>query len=301
MLQSLQYSPKGPIEMIRFATIFSTVFLLFFLNACNDQRHSGDTTHPAQRPHLMLKGSELRGIVRPAGDHSSAAPAVAYPRDPALTLREMEMKHRERLAAIEAEKAKALEALELEKVRSVEELRKRTAEIEAQNALRLQEEKRKYAELMAEKEQAIKSLEANVSLHRDQTQTQIAQLQTQAQKTLAEIRGKYEETIALLQTKFKEKTLWVVVGLFLLLLLLWFLFYRYRKSLEARAREEERRHEAMMLERRLRHEEVEKVLEIIASDQTDESVKIELARLLQKGAIDGDDPKLLEYKKGVES
>jgi len=282
--------------MSRLVTAGFSVLLLVFLIGCNE---SVGSNRQKSSPHLMQSGSVLRGLDHPVR-HTTTPRTLSYPEDAALKLRRMELAHQERLAAIEAEKAKALKALELEKLRSTEELRRRTAEIEAEKALKLEEEKRKYAALIAEKEKAIKALEANVSLQHDQTRTHITQLRSTTEKNIAMIRGKYEEAIALLQNKLKEKTLWVFTGLLLLLLLLGFLFYRYRKGLEREAREEERRHEAMILERRLRHEEVEKVLEIIASEQTDESVKIELARLLQKGIIDGDDPKLLEYKQDRE-
>jgi len=281
--------------MIRSVTI--SFLLVILLAGCNE---SSSADRQTAAPRLMERGIALRGL-----DHAvrKTPPVreIGYPQERELKMRQMELAHQERLAAIEAEKEKALEALKLERLRSTEEIRQRTAEIEAQKALKLQEERRKYAALIAEKEKTIKALEANASLHRDQTQSRIAKMETDTQKSLVKLRGEYEKAIALLRTKLQEKTLWIGVGVFLLLLLLWFLFYRYRKGLERQSREEERRHEAMLLERRLRHQEVEKVLEIIASEQTDESVKIELARLLQKGIIDGDDPKLLEHKKKDEA
>jgi len=276
-------------DMIRLAAATILTVTMIWMTGCRSDGGSAEG-----HPRLMQSGNAMRGFV-PAR-RAKRADTVSYPEDPVLKLKKLEAAHRERLAAIEAEKAKALKALELEKLRSVEEIRRRTREIESANALRLAEEKRKYASLLAEKEKTIKALETNASLHRDQTETVITRMETDSRRTVAEITGKYEQAVALLKTRLQEKKLWITVGVIILLLLAWFLFYRYRKMVELKSREEERRHEALMLERRLRHEEIEKVLEIIASEQTDESVKIELARLLRQGSIDTNDPRLLEYR-----
>jgi len=278
--------------MIKAVTFFSLLFLMLLSSGCDgNSRPDGDRPHS---PYLM-RGAPSSPVTRsPATDERGTS--LSYPEDPALKIRQMELAHRERLAAIEAEKAKALKALELERLRSVEEIRRRTAEIEAQKALQLEKEKRRYAALIAEKERTIKALEANASLHRDKTTAAIARMQTESRKAVAQITGKYEQAVALLKSKLQEKTLWIAAGVILLLLLFWILFYRYRKSLEAKAREEERKHEAMMLERRLRHEEIEKVLEIIASEKTDEAVKIELARLLREGHAETETPELLPHR-----
>jgi len=270
--------------------ILLLLLTLLFLGGCSpDDRRQA----PTHAPHLMYEGSKLRGLGR---SPSPTPPTnIAYPRDPELKIRELELAHRERLATIEAEKAKALKALELEKLRSVEELRRRTAEIEAANALKLEREKQKYAAIIAEKEKALKAMEANASLHRDETRRQITRLTTETETKVATITGRFRERIARLNKELGEKTLWVVAGLFLLLLLAAFLFYRYRKQLEAKAREEERRHEAMMEASRQQHERLGKILDIIASDRTDNAVKLELTRLLQQGTI-SDDPRLLEYR-----
>jgi hypothetical protein len=270
--------------------IFVLLLALPFLSGCNPNEKRQTATHT---PHLMHEGVKLRGI----GHSPATTPptSVTYPRDPELKIRELELAHQERLAAIEAEKAKALKALELEKLRSVEELRQRTAEIEAANALKLEREKQKYAAIIAEKEKALKALEANASLHRDETQRQITRLTTETETKVATITGRFQEQIARLNKELGEKTLWVVAGLLLLLLLAAFLFYRYRKQLETKAREEERRHEAMMEASRQQHERLGKILDIIASDRTDNTVKLELTRLLQQGT-NPDDPRLLEYR-----
>ena len=274
-------------KKIHFTAFF---FALLLLNACAPSERRQSQT---PQPHLMNDSVKLRGIQHVRSP--APAPTVAYPRDPAVKLRELEMAHQERLAAIEAEKAKALKALELEKLRSTEELRRRTAEIEAANALKLEQEKRKYAAIIAEKEEALKAMEANVSLHRDRTEQQITRLTTETEEKVATITGRFQERIARLEKELGEKTLWVVAGLLLLLLLAASLFYRYRKRLEAEAREEERRHEAMMEASRQQHERIGRILDIIASDRTDNTVKLELTRLLQQGTL-SDDPRLLEYQ-----
>jgi hypothetical protein len=238
--------------------LFLLLLLIFTLDGCGESRGERNTT---TSPRLMKENAPLRGI---APRHNAPSAPSGADRE----LRELELAHRERLAAIEAEKEKALKTLETERTRSVETTRRRIAEIEASNALKLEREKQKYAAIIAEKEKALKAMEANVSLRRDRIREQIVRL----------------------ENELNEKTLWILSGLLLLLLLAGFLFYRYRKRLEARAREEERRHEAMMLERRLRHEEIGKILELIASDGTPPELKMELVRLLDRNGSDPSDP-----------
>jgi len=234
------------------------------------------------------KGKELRGI-RTAGKKPSQE-------NRALRFKELESRHNERLAAIKAEKEKALRALELEKSRSADETRKRIREIEARNALQLAEEKLKYAALIAEKETTIKRLELNATRHRDLTQQAITRMQTQSRMEIEKVKGEYEKTVAELDKELKERYL-IILAVVLLLLVGSYYFYRYfRKSDEHRNREEERRHEAWLLERRLRHEEIEKVLEIIASEKTDTHVKIELTRMLRQNTAGSTDPGLIEYR-----
>lgn len=283
--------PNGKrVWMVRSVTVSMALLILFFLNGCGNGSQADGS---GASPRLMNDGAQLRGIARSA----PVPKTVHYPENNALKLKAMEIAHRERLSAIEAEKEKALKALELEKLRSVEEIRRRTREIETENALKLEKEKRRYAALIAEKEKAIKALEANASLHRDETQMAITRLETGNRLKVESLRGKYETEIAALNKELKERYLWAAIAIVLILLLFWFLFYRYRRAQEAKQREEERRHEAWLLESRQQHERIEKILEIIASSETDDAVKVELTRLLQQGNIDPNDPRLIEYKK----
>lgn len=265
-------------------TIVLFIAALWLTTGC---RQDGESSRETAR---LMRHSPLSGSPQPANRYT-------YPKNPMRSLKEMEMTHQEKMAAIEAEKAAALKRLELEKSRSVEELRKRTREIEAQSALKLAEEKRKYAALIAEKEQRIKELEAATAHEKSVTQQAVVRMQTQSRQQIERLKSQYGEKIALLKSRLKERQLWIAAGTLLLVLIFWFLFYRYRKQTEAKLREEERRHEARLLESRQQHERIDKILEIIASGNTDTEVKVELTKLLQQG-LSGNDMKLIEYKKG---
>ena len=258
---------------------------LWFVTGCDQGESSRQ-----KAPHLMSGSLPASPARPPLGNR------YRYPKNPIRTLKEMQMAHEEKMAAIEAEKARALKHLELEKARSVEELRKRTREIEAQSALKLAEEKRKYAALVAQKEQRIKELEAATAREKSAARQAIVRMQTQSRREIERLKSDYGEKIATLNTQLKERQLWIAVGVLTLLLIFWFFFYRYRKQVEAKHREQERHHEARLLESRQQHERIEKILEIIASGHTDTEVKVELTKLLQQG-LSGNDTKLIEYKK----
>ncbi|WP_292658960.1 hypothetical protein [Nitratifractor sp.] len=264
--------------------LFVFIAIVWVTTACDQTKRSKQET-----PHLM-NGASI-------GTSFQGSDRYSRPKNPIRTLKEMQMSHEEKMAAIEAEKAKALKQLELEKTRSVEELRKRTREIEAQSALKLAEEKRKYAALVAAKEQRIKELEAATAREQSSTQKAVVQMQTQSRQTIERLKSRYGEKIAMLNAELTQRRLWIGVGVLILLLLFWFFFYRYRKQLEAKQREEERRHEARLLESRQQHERIDKILEIIASGDADTEVKVELTKLLQQGLSESD-TKLIEYKKG---
>lgn len=260
------------------------VFILLLGGCQNQHEQSNASMHS---PHLMRTPSTV-----------SAAFSSTHPIriNPALELRKMEMTHRERLAALEAKQAQALKRLELLNTQRIEELRKQNREIEAQKALELEREKQKYAAILAQKERDLKRMEANLSREHDQAQITLGKIEGQNRLSVEKIKGEYGERIKTLDTRLKERTLWVALIALGLILLFWFLLVRYRKTQEAKEREEQRRHEAWLLQRKQEQQRIEAILEIIASSETDKDLKLELTRLLQQDA-EGKGPKLIEYKK----
>ncbi len=224
---------------------------------------------------------------------SGSAKTRSYPENTALKLQRLKYLHQERLAAIEAEKVKALKALELEKLRSIEALKKRTKEIEARSALKLEQAKKEYAALLSSNEKAIKALEANASRHHDQMQAAITRMQSQTKLQVVQVTGSYEQAVAALQARLAEKKLWILLAALGLLLLALFLFLRYRRESRLREQAQEHRHQAEMEARRQEHEKIGKILEIIAAEGTETPVKVELARLL--GGRLPAQPDLIEY------
>ncbi len=247
--------------------------LILVIGGCQSQQQQSGAEE--RSPYLIKTPSSLAVPPTKSGDSRI---------DPALKLRRMEMSHQERLAELEAKKAETLRRLELEKARSVEELRKQSKEIEAQKALELEREKRRTAVLLAQKDRDLKALEARRAREHDQ-----------ARIAVETVKGEYGERIKNLDSRLKERTLRYALAALTLILLFWFLLTRYRKSQEAKEREEQRRHEAWILQQKQEQERIETILRIIASSETDKELKLELTRLLQQG-IDPEAPKLIEHK-----
>ncbi len=207
----------------------------------------------------------------------------------------LQMQHEEKLAKIEAQKAKEIKELELQKTLNAKTLQERTQEIKAQSELELAKEKRKYAQLIAQSQENLKKIEAGIAQEKALAQKTIVQMQTQSNQSIEKLRVELSQKLAFLEAKLTKRRLWIILGALSLILIFWFIIYRYKREAELREKKEEMLHQERLLQQRQQQEQIEKVLDIIASNQTDKEVKVELARLLQNG-ISQEDPKLIEYK-----
>ncbi len=244
----------------------------------------GSQSFPAtgeQRPHLLGSPAAPVGGIKIRESH-----------DYRLELARLQARHQERLAAIEAQKAKRIKELESRTLLTREELQKQIAQLQAQSRIRLEEEKRRYARLLAQKEQALKALEAKSKQEHDRTLAEIARIKAQTQTRIEQTK----EQIAALKARRDREILWGILGAIVLLALLFFLFYRYRKRLSREAEAKRREHEFLLLERQEHARRVDRILDIVASKETESQVKVELVKLLGQGIARPDQGPLIEYK-----
>ncbi len=251
--------------------------IMFFLVGC--QQGEGSKHGRVQTtPHLM------RGIYQHSANNT-------LPTNPKV----LQMQHEEKLATIQAQKEKALKELELQKSLNAKSMQERTKEIEAQSELKLAQEKRKYAKLIEESKERLKAIEAKIAKEKALAQKEIVKMKTQSDQSIEKLKAEYAQKMAILEAQVTKRRLWVALSALFLILIFWFFIYRARKDDQLRQERERHLHEAQMLQKRQQHEQIQKVLDIIASKDTDKEVKVELAKLLQNG-ISQDEPKLLEYK-----
>ncbi len=165
--------------------------------------------------------------------------------DAKARLAEIELKKEERLKELETKKATMLAKLESEKTKTVKQL-------ELQQAQSTNAAKTKMAETRAQADLAIEK----------EKQTNLLSAQ--------------KEDLAF----YRQLTIAGVV-LVLLLMLFVYLLYRHKQSIKFKLQEEKLKHEAYLLESKNHHERVTKLLDIIASDNTDKNIKKELTKLLK--------------------
>jgi hypothetical protein len=179
------------------------------------------------------------------------------------------------------------------------EAKARLAEIEARKAERLKQLEARRAEtlarLEAEKTQKVKAYELEQARSTNAAKTQIAR--TKAQTELA-IEKERQSTAVVRQkeqlTFYRHLTIAVSIVLLLLMILI-YLLYRHRQALKLKLHEEELRHRAYLEASRHHHEQVTKILDILANDATDKTLRKELAKLLNNRQ--DYDASLIEHKK----
>ncbi len=260
--------------MIRGLLLILSIAIL--LTACKQQNGAEDA------PHLM--------VPRKTNQLTHTAPT----RTPSLEA--LRMAHEEKLAQIEAQKAKVLKSLEMEQSKDIEALRARAKEIEAQKRLELAKEKERYALQLAKAKKEIKEIEARSAQAQAASQERIAKLEAKSRERVESLKGEYLAKITALEAKLKKHYLLIFSLLFLLALLTLIFLILHKRKTRIKEQEAQREHELQMLKRRQEHERIEKILEIVASNSTDKEVKVELIRLLAQASLNSQDPKLIEYK-----
>ena len=231
------------------------------INGCQTDK----TVHTMPKAHLL---HETKSAMRHTTTTKTPKP---NPTDERIRLLKAQTESRARLAQIEARKAEHLKKLETEQATTL-------------------------ARLESQKAQKIKELDAQTQQNTAQTRAQIAQ--TRAQTELAiEKERQHTALIRARESQGFYKQLALIIGIVGLLLVgLLYLLYRHRHALKLKLHEEELRHRSYLETSRQHHEQVTKMLEIIASDSTDKALRKELTKLLgsQRQSYD---TVLLENKK----
>ena len=210
---------------------------------------STDAAHQA----TLYRGSSL-----PAARHhrSSPTPPPANPTDEQIRLIKAQTDAQARLAEIEARKAERLQKLAARRAETL-------------------------ARLEAEKTRHLKALEVEAVRHATQAQTQIATTKAQADITIE----KERQVVALAthqeQIAFYNRLLWGGLGGMVVLVGMLYLFWLQKKQLKLQLHQDELRQQAWLEASRQHHEKITKLLEIIADDRTDKSLKKELTKLLK--------------------
>jgi hypothetical protein len=175
----------------------------------------------------------------------------------------------------------------------------RLAEIEARKAERLKQleaqQAATLARLEAEKTQKVKALEAQTQQQTAQAQAEVAQTQARTQLAIE----KERQNAAILHQKEKValyRQIAIAASILLILLMgLIYLLYRHRQTLKLKLHEEELRHRSYLEASRQHHEQVTKILEIVADEGADKGLRKELTKLLN--ARNNYDTVLLENTK----
>ena len=219
------------------------LFLLFGLNACqNDEAHHA-TLMPGDKPAMRYTTHHVKVQTNPTDDK--------------IRLIKAQTEARAQLAEIEARKAERLKKLEAQRAMTV-------ARIESDKAGKLKR---------LDVEQAKISHAAQAQIAQAKATADIAREQARQTSILA----RQKESIA-----FYQQLLIAGLIVLLLLMLLIYLLYRHRQSLKAKLHDDQLRHQAYLEASRQHHEKVTKLLEIIADEGTDKNLRKELTRLLKE-------------------
>jgi len=214
--------------------------VLLFLVGCNTDDAHKATLMPGAKPATRYRV------------HHAKTP---NPADEQIRLLKAQTDAKARLAEIEARKAERLKQLE------------------AQQAATL-------ARLEAEKTQKVKALEAQTQQQTAQAQAEVAQTQARTQLAIE----KERQNAAILHQKEQValyRQIAIVASILLILLMgLIYLLYRHRQTLKLKLHEEELRHRAYLEASRQHHEQVTKILEIVADEGADKGLRKELTKLL---------------------
>ncbi len=238
--------------MHKFLILFSTGIALF-LTACGTDNTQHATLLPGTKPALRY--------------NAHSATPKSNPTDEQIRLLKARTDAKARLAEIEARKAERLKKLETERAITA-------------------------AKIQAETTQTVKNLELKQAQSTNTANTQIAS--TKAQADIATEKERQKTAIARQHEEIAFYRQLLIAGAILLFLfmLLIYLLYRHRQSLKLKLHEDQLRQQAWLESSRQHHEKVTKLLEIIADEGVDKSVKKELTKLLkdqEQGAV-----KLLE-------
>ena len=161
--------------------------------------------------------------------------------------------------------------------------------------------------LEAQHEKELKELEKEVALAKlhHQKEMESSKLANQKEMTLATLENNKEMVLAQdemrVKTQDKDHALYemialITAGVLILFLFVFFLMHRRTKNIEIQLHHDELRHKEMMEAKRQHHENIRKILEIIADEKSDKGIKEEMVLLLKDQKILIKENLLIEYK-----
>ena len=189
------------------------------------------------------------------------------------------------LAQIKSDNALKLEHIVL---KSKEEISK--LEIQATQSKLENEKTVSLAKVNTAQEVELATLKSKEEVSKNEKIVSLAKVNSEQELKLASFKS--SEAVALshdnmkIKTQDKDNTFYeriaiIIASVLTLLLFVLFMMHRRSKNMELKLQEEELRHKEMMESSKQYHENVRKMLEIVADDKADKGVKKEIVRLLK--------------------
>ncbi len=173
--------------------------------------------------------------------------------------------------------------LDLEKLKKDNTLE--LAKVKNENATKL-------AKIEAQKEQKLKEIALKMTQEKLKTELQKTKLESNKSIVVAKI-----ENSAKVKLKKEDSSFYKIAVVILAISLIIWAILRYlsilaKKRLEAEIKEKEQAHEAYIQELKLKHENINKMLDIISDEKSDKEIKKAITKILERGKGN-----LIEYKK----
>jgi preprotein translocase subunit SecG len=174
--------------------------------------------------------------------------------------------------------------------------KERILKIDYKNKIALEETKNRSKEQLAtieaKKMEKLKELELQKAQHLASEKTKQIAIESNKSLQIAQITQKSK-----LAAKEQEVSLYKILAFFALILFIFWLILRYINQLskrrhEAQLKEQEYNFEAYKQESQMKHENINKMLDIISSEKSDPSIKKEITKILSHNKGN-----LIEHKK----
>ncbi|MBU1667872.1 hypothetical protein KKC13_05590 [bacterium] len=161
--------------------------------------------------------------------------------------------------------------------------------------------------LEAKQAKELKELDKEITLAQlnNQKEMESSKLANEKEITLATLENNKEIVIAehdtRVKTQDKDNALYqliamITAGVLILFIFILFLMHRRSKNIEVKLHQDELRHKEMMEANKQHNENVRKMLEIVADENTDKGVKKEIVRLLKEQEVQKKATLLIEHK-----
>jgi len=141
--------------------------------------------------------------------------------------------------------------------------------------------KEKLASIAAEKEKSIKQIELEQIKIQSSTQQSISASEYESRAIIEQARQQHESSQAREDAGLYRQYFYGIIAILFTLMLLVYLIHKRNQTLKAKLHEDELKHKIHMQESQQYHDRINKTLEILADDTTNENLKTELIGLLK--------------------